>query len=324
MRVVTFTVSIDAEEDQWGPEQGEPTVANISAMPGVHQQLVSRGLRPTYFVTQPVAETERAREAMREVAADGRGELGAHLHPWTTRPLLPACGSMLAAIPAALQRAKLRSLTDSLREAFALESPPFRAGRWAFGPETAAALVAEGYRVDSSVMPGVCWSCQDGGVDYTGAYRHVHRFDPGKVGRPTPHGALIEVPVSVGCNRPVHRLWDSVRAHVPKRRPLQRLSSLLHHANAVRKLQLTPEFGAPKDLAATTRALIADGAQHIHVFWHSQSHSPPAHFAKTAADVELLWRRLDAMLDAAHGAAAVQAATVSEVAVRGAREAQAA
>ncbi len=317
MRVVSFTVSIDAEEDQWGPGGGPPTVAKIGALREAHRQLTARGLRTTCFVTQPVAETPSARDVLRELAVAGNVEIGAHLHPWTTRPLDTPCASMLTAVPPDLQRRKLASLSASLREAFGVDRPPFRAGRWALGPDTAAALAAEGYTVDSSVMPGVRWEGEDGTVDFEHAARRVHRFAPGAIGVPDALGPLIEVPVSVGCTRAGHRLWDAVRPTVRRFAPLRRASALLHRSRLGRHVQLTPEFGEPSDLAATTRALLADGETRLHVFWHSQSHAPPAHFVKTPADVTLFWRRLDAILDAAHAVAGLRMATVGEVAAAG-------
>ncbi len=314
MRVVSLTVSVDTEEDQWGPGQGEPTVENVRALGAAHRQLISRGLRSTWFCTQPVVETPFSLDVLRELRATGHAELGAHLHPWTTRPFHPGCSSMLHALPAALQHAKLASLTESLEVALGVTAPPFRAGRWALGPETAQALLALGYRIDSSVMPGMAWASDDGRVDYLRAARAPHRFEPSGIGTPNARGTLVEIPVSVGCTRPGHALWDTIAPTVRSLAPLRRLSTAIHHTGLLRKVQLTPEIGEPRDLAAATRALIEDGATHLHVFWHSQSHSPPAHFVRTAADVTTFWRRLDAILDAAHAHATIRPATVSEVA----------
>src|SRR5207302_1313460 len=96
----------------------------------------------------------------------------AHLHPWNTPPLdepfVPR-NSMLANLPARLQLAKVERLTDTLRRAFDAAPVSFRAGRYALGPETVAALIRCGYRVDSSVTPYVSWEGFDDGPSFVGA-----------------------------------------------------------------------------------------------------------------------------------------------------------
>jgi xylose isomerase len=79
-------------------------------------------------------------------------------------------------------------------------------------------------------------------------------------------------------------------------------------------VQFSPELVPASDLSAATRALIADGARFIHVYWHSPSHVKGSHFMATDRDVDELWRRLDAILDTAHRHADVRFGTVADVA----------
>src|SRR5438132_7323908 len=150
-RSVLVLFSVDTEEDNWRPSRDGVTVENIRELPRLDALLRGLGVRTTYFTTYQVAIHEWAVAILRELQARG-AEIGAHLHPWNTPPLdepfVPR-NSMLANLPARLQLAKVERLTDTLRRAFDAAPVSFRAGRYALGPETEAALIRCGYRVDS-------------------------------------------------------------------------------------------------------------------------------------------------------------------------------
>src|SRR5438132_1454724 len=132
------------------------TVENVRQLPRLDRLFERLAVRPTYFTTYQVAIQPWAVRILQETQARGTAEIGAHLHPWNTPPFEEAFvprNTMLVNLPARLQAAKLDTLTDTLCAGMGRRPLAFRAGRWAFGPSTAAALLTRGYRVDSSVTP---------------------------------------------------------------------------------------------------------------------------------------------------------------------------
>lgn len=318
MRTVWLTASIDTEEDQWAPAR-RVSLRNIEQLPTVGRALASRGVRATYFSTQCVVEDPRARDLLGGLLSGGGVEIGAHLHPWNTRPFVASdvrpiteAESLVCLLPDALQEAKLASLTESITQAFGTKPTSFRAGRWALGPGTVRALERVGYAVDSSVMPGMSWAAY-GGPSFIGACREVHRLSADAIGKHAT-GSLVEVPVSVGFTRRGLALWDRLQRTSATVRGVRRVSSLLYRSGLLRKVQLSPEPSALADLAAATRALIADGMTHLHVYWHSQSLAAGSPFVQTSSELDAFYRRLDVIIDTAHRAANVRMGTVSEVA----------
>src|SRR5439155_1636180 len=110
------------------------------------------------------------------------------------------------------QLAKIETLTDALEEAFGRRPRAFRAGRYGIGPDTVAALVACGYRVDSSVSPFVNLEEVDDGPTFVGAPFKRYRLAPYRdVREPDPDGPVLEMPLSYGFNRGPFPVWDRVQ-----------------------------------------------------------------------------------------------------------------
>jgi hypothetical protein len=289
-------------------------------LPSVGRKLRERGVRCTWFATQCAIEDAEAGAWLAAEWQSGHAEVGAHLHPWNTRPFDPYSPilpreTMLSNLPESVQREKLASLTGSIVNVTGRRPTTFRAGRWGLGPSTARACHSLGYRVDSSVMPGISWESVDG-PSYIGAHSDVHHFEPDAIGVPVaPSGkTLFEVPVTVGFTRPGASIWRALQRRVVPVPGGPQASGLVHRSGLLRKVQFSPELVPARDLAAATRAHIADGARFIHAYWHSPSHVAQSHFMATDHDVDALWRRLDAILDTAHRHADVRFGTVAEVA----------
>ena len=202
MRETIVIVSIDTEEDNWYRSRSGSTVDNIAELRTLAPFLERLGVRPTYFTSYQVAIQPPAADTLREACAGGRGEIGAHLHPWNTPPLDEAFvprNSMLNNLPAALQRAKLTRLTAALEDAFGLTPRSFRAGRYGFGRETIGALLAGGYHVDSSVSPYMDFGAMDDGPNFIGAPVAPYFLAPDReVTDPAPESTLLEIPLSRG------------------------------------------------------------------------------------------------------------------------------
>jgi hypothetical protein len=317
---VTLLVSIDTEEDNWMPARSGITVENIRELPRLHRMFGSLGVRPTYFATYQVAIQSWAAGILRDVCADGTGEVGAHLHAWNTPPLDEAAvarNTMLLNLPKALQVAKIATLTDALQAATGRRPSSFRAGRWGFGQSTAAALLECGYKVDSSVTPFQSWARYDDGPSHVGApldpYRLNGRGDP-RV--PVSQGPLVEVPVSSGYTRGSARDWSRLHALLDRSDVRRlRLPGMVSKLGLIRHVTLNPEMESLDDMLAVSQRLMDQGVRHLQVTWHSASLCPGmTPFVATRADAERVYETLARYVDRLAGMTSLRFATVGEAA----------
>jgi len=317
--VPRLLVSIDTEEDQWGPGAEEATAENIRALPGLQRLFEELGVRPTYFVSYQVATDPTAASILREIAGEEGVEIGAHLHPWNTPPVreeLTPRNSMMKNLPGPLQEAKLVRLTEALERAFGTRPRSFRAGRLGVGPETIDALVATDYEIDSSVAPFLDWRTLDDGPNFVGAPIAPYRLEGGAdVCSPVPRGRILEVPISAGYTRRPMALWDPIhRALETVSVGGRALSGVLSRTGIVRKVMMSPEIDATPDLLRLCRALIRAGAPHIQLTFHSSTLVPGlSPFTPTAADVESLLEGLRTFVHAVEDMTPISFATVSEL-----------
>jgi hypothetical protein len=318
--VVLVLVSLDTEEDNWHRSRTGVTVSNICQLRRLAVMFERWGVRPTYFTTYQVAMDPVAADVLRDVCDGGRGEIGAHLHPWNTPPLDEAFvprNSMVKNLPRELQAAKIERLTTALEETFGLKPSAFRAGRYGLGPDTVTALVACGYRVDSSVSPFVNLEAVDDGPNFVGAPMVPYRLAPGRdVRQPADDGPLLEIPLSHGFNRAPFSLWGPVRRALepPPCRWLH-LPGLAARAGLVKRLSLSPEYRSVDDMLTLSRRLLEQEVPYLQVSWHTPSLRPGlSPFVATAADVDRLYGRIETYLEGLAKLVSLKFVTVSEAA----------
>jgi hypothetical protein len=148
--------------------------------------------RPVYLVDYAVATQEKAFAVLREIAATGRCEIGAHLHPWITPPFIEKPNEQTSFshnLPGWLQREKLKSLTGAIATAFGIKPISYRAGRYGISDEVAQSLIDLGYQIDMSVQPGIDMR-RIYGPDFRHALEAPYWFGPGST--------LLEIPVTTG------------------------------------------------------------------------------------------------------------------------------
>ena len=319
---VVLLLSVDTEEDNWGRARSGVTVENIRELPDFQARCERLGLRPTYFTTWQVASAPWAAGILRDVAADGLAEVGAHLHPWNTPPVEEAFvprNSMTNNLPPALQCAKLAGLTRAIAEGTGTRPTTFRAGRYGLGRETTQALIEQGYRVDSSVTPWVSWAGMDDGADFVGAPLGVYALD----GTTDPRhavaaGPLIEVPLSCGYTRWPFERWSRVHGALTGTALRRlRLAGIAARAGLLQKVTLSPEISALPDALRLAELLVAHGVPHLHLTLHSPTLRPGlSPFARSRADVERLHDWIARFVDGVARMARVEFATVGEAGPR--------
>src|SRR6267378_1476534 len=315
-------VSIDTEEDNWFRSRNGVAVGNIRQLLQLGGFFDRLGVRPTYLVSYQVAIDPWAAGTLRDLCATGRAEIGAHLHPWNTPPLLESFvprNSMLKNLPADLQLAKLQRLTEAIDRAFDCKPRVFRAGRFGVGRDTVVALLRCGYRVDSSVTPFWNWEACDGGPNFVGAPVGAYRLAPGedvKQRAPNGKGELLEIPPSYGFSRGPFRFWGPAR-RLLEERPFRwlHLAGIAARTGLVNRIVLSPELASAAEMLTLSRRLLEEGVRHLQLYWHSPSLMPGlSPFVATAADVARLYDTVERYLDGLSGMTNVTFATISEAA----------
>ena len=287
-------VVIDTEEEfDWSaPYRRENT--HVTAMRHIDraQVIFDRfGVKPVYVIDYPVASQRDGYMPLREIAHDGRCDIGAHLHPWVNPPYeedLTVPNSFTMNLPVVLQRAKLEQLCGAIDDAFGAPPAVFKAGRYGLGPMTVGILEDLGFMVDASICPRYDFSDQQG-PDF-------NEFDsePFFV-----TSRLLEVPCTVdyvgwaGPLRPIlHRL-----ASQPSFERL-RAVGVLSRTGAANRIMLSPEGNSFSEMRTLTDALYERGCRTFTLSFHSPSMAPGhTPYVRSQADLEEFLATLERYLD---------------------------
>ena len=307
-----LAVVVDTEEEfDWGkPLSRERTgVGHIRSQLRAQNVYARVGLKPLYVVDYPVASQPAGFEPLQEWAQAGTCEIGTHLHPWVSPPFdepVNNRNSYPGNLPASLERAKLKHLTEAIEQRFGRRPTVYRAGRYGYGANTATILAELGYRVDTSVVPRTNFG-PDEGPDFSGC-----GIDPSWIDR---KGGLLEVPLSVG--------WTGLLAAAgPWLQPLcrtqqaqkLRLPGMLARAGLFERIRLTPEGITFDELRRLTLALLARGHRVFNFSYHSPSlepgHTP---YVRSADDLDRFVGTIERYLEFFFGDLGGRATTLEDV-----------
>ena len=172
-----LVVTIDTEVDTSGDWSVSDPVSFSSVLEGVPQLLTPLfdrfGVRPTYLLSPEVIEDYRCIDVLGRLL--DRSELGTHLHADFIEPgrrlhrdnmAGAKAGTVQTSLPRAVEEEKLGNLTDLFRQRFGAVPLSFRCGGYSLSESTLELLAKLGYRVDSSVTPGIRWRSPNGELDY--------------------------------------------------------------------------------------------------------------------------------------------------------------
>lgn len=291
-----LTVIVDTEEEfDWSRPLARENVAvtTIPAQRRAHALFDRYGIVPTYVVDWPVATSPVARDLLGGLQREGRCGIGAHLHPWVNPPheeVVSAAASYAGNLPPALEREKLRRLTEAIAEGFGRAPTVYRAGRYGLGPETPALLLALGYRVDSSVVPWVSFAA-DGGPDFRGYGIDPFWFGPG--------GRLLELPLTAGFTGPLR--GRTAALHTATTSPLGmrlRLPGLLARSGLFDRIRLSPEGLRFEQHRRLVETLLADGRRIFSYTYHSPSLAPGhTPYVRSGADLDRFLTDMERFFD---------------------------
>lgn len=313
---LVFTVDTEPD-DQWAaalPDGSLPpfTFANTRGLGRLKDFFRRYDAPVTWMTSYSIARDPESARVLREAAREG-DEIAGHLHGWETPPFTDfdrVSRPFIAEYAPDLRLAKHRSLLAAHEDAFDARPVSYRAGRWGVDAIERQHIAELGYRIDSSIPPGIDFrdraGLQQPGPDF--------RFDL-KNGGPTPYrvGPLWEVPASIA---PVGLLGGGgtavALARIAGHRGAgARAARALSRALAVSRLQqliwVRPLKHPRPLLAQATHALLRQGVPIINVMFHSsEAFVGTSPLSRRREDVERLYQDLEAILNAAraHGAIA--------------------
>jgi hypothetical protein len=300
-----FIITIDTEGDNLWAGPARITTDNARWLPRFQALSERFGLKPTYLTDFDMARCLVFAEFARHLLRRGAGEIGAHLHPWSTPPIHPltgndyACGPYATEYPPELIREKVAVLTRTLEDRFETKMTSHRAGRWALDASYARSLLDHGYIVDCSVTPGFSWKAipgkpgGDGGPDYSNCPHKPYYIDLDDVRRPG-ESDLLEVPLTILPTSP--RFIDRLRQGLPPRSLPRRLVNRLFPPLA----WLRPNGRNRRSLLRVLRAALSGGAGYAEFMLHSSELMPGGSPAfPDNSSIEKLYDDLEAVFAAA-------------------------
>ncbi len=324
----SLVITVDTEpDDQWAPPVGGrlPPFAfeNTRNLGRLVAHARGLGVPVTWLTSYSVARDPQSAAVLRR-AATGGDEIGGHLHGWETPPLVDidrGARPFIYEYPVATRLDKHESVVAAHEDAFGARPRCYRAGRWAVDGQELEHLAALGYRIDSSVPPGIDFRDRWGLVAPGPDFRNHLAAGPSQ---PYRTGSLWEVPVSI---TPAGLLGTgAIGARVARlsgaRRPADRASRWAYRAldaTGFHRLVWVRPLRHPRPLlVAATRSLLGRGARLLNVMFHSsEAWVGTSPISRTEADVERLLGDLTAIVTAARDAGAVPRTLSGAVAALG-------
>ena len=265
-------VVVDTEEEfDWSrPLSRENTcVASITEQQRAQEIFKKYSVVPTYVIDYPVATNENAVKLLGEILAEGRCEIGAHLHPWVNPPHeepVNPYNSYPGNLQAALERDKLMCLTKAIEQNFGRRPTVYKAGRFGVGPATAGTLEGLGYEVDISVVPYTSFAA-DGGPDF-----RAFGFRPYWFGH---QRRLLEIPLSCGFAGILSNWGPSLFPALAGTPGVKvRAPGIAARLGLLERIRLTPEGIDHAAHRRLTKSLLAQGCRIFTLTYHSPSLKP--------------------------------------------------
>jgi hypothetical protein len=206
----TFCVTIDTEPDcdvQWRRSQPLAFESVTIGIPEILRPMWDKfKVTPVYFVSPEVVESDLCCQALKDEIRCG-AEIGTHLHGEYIEPKRKyqvIAGTTSDEFPCyaydtAVEYEKIKNLTALIEKNLGARPVSYRAARYGADLDTIKALEKLGYRVDSSVTPGISWRNQ-GGPDHRQAPKQPYFISPQDFYSP---GAsdILEVPITISGKR---------------------------------------------------------------------------------------------------------------------------
>lgn len=210
-----FIITIDTEPDnQWTNISYDKT-ENAQFIPRFQNLCEKYGFKPVYLTEYNMATDPFFIEYMNTKIREGNCEVGAHLHAWSTPPLISLTDDdcrnkpFLIDFSEETMKRKLSTLLERLHANFPGEIISHRAGRWAFNTMYLRLLKQNGIKIDCSVLPGqsIAGSSEilpESGASFIGCPRGLYEMDENDF-RKIGHSGVFQVPMTVYDKHPLLR-----------------------------------------------------------------------------------------------------------------------
>lgn len=264
---VRFLVTVDTEEEfDWAAPftRDQHGTTHISGIPRFQELCNEYEVNPCYFVDYPITQDSKAVELFAGYAASGKAEIGAHLHPWVSPPLVEdvsAHNSFGCNLPPELEREKLNNLYAAIVSNIGIRPGAFRAGRYGAGPATPSILADLGIAIDSSARARFDYSAQ-GGPDYTDYQVQPYWLIENQ---------LLELPLTTVFSGALRSAGDMVfgRWFVSNT-----ARAVLARSKMIERLPITPEGIALADALRAIDLALEDNIPILTLSFHSPSLAP--------------------------------------------------
>lgn len=312
---IYFLITIDTEEDNaWGagfPRADKCTVANIEHLRDFNAFCANFGLRPTYLIDYPVASTATSVAILRDLQKTGICEIGTHLHPWCNPPYEEENNlknSYTHNLSPGLQLKKLKLLTDTIKENFAIKPISYRAGRYGFNESTVPVLEELGYEVDSSIVPYRRHKDQ-----FDAEFGHVmlnpYQLDAQNILLPG-SSSILEVPVTTGYTRNIPVYFKQKYPYLPDI-GIRRVLRLLFNLDLV---WLRPSYSSLPEMIRLSETIISSGTRLLNMMFHSTELMPGGSpYNKTTTNVSNFLNKISGLFEFLSKKYDLKPATLSEL-----------
>lgn len=208
-----FLISIDTEGDNlWEWDGATPISTQNAIFLERFQKLCDvYGFKPTYLSNYEMIKDDCFINFAKNALSYGGCEIGMHLHAWNSPPFVKLerrDDGVKSGHPYIVEYceedidAKVKKLTDLIKEAFGITPITHRGGRWSSNDVYAKALEKNGYKYDCTFTPYKDWSDNPGytngskGNDYSIYDNNVRNFYD---------TSIIEIPFGAYKNKRLKR-----------------------------------------------------------------------------------------------------------------------
>lgn len=285
-----FVITIDTEGDNlWEWRQGDRvTTENVKYLSRFQSLCDRYGFKPVWLTNYEMISDPLYVDFISKVEDTGTGELGMHLHAWSTPPEYELCvkktgAPYLIEYPIDIMEQKIATMTEILRDRTGIIPVTHRAGRWAMNAAYFELLKKYGYHIDCSVTPHENWTEHIGstegsaGSNYTDSPEEAYWIDSEKT--------VLEVPLTV---RRTHRFFG------PEKLTLRRLAGSVKRSVNGENIWLRPGHSGEKQMHFLIDQIVESKSDYLMFMLHSSEFMPGGSPKfKTAESVEGLYGTIE-------------------------------
>lgn len=208
MNKPAFIITIDTEGDNLWSRPNEITTYNSKYLFRFQKLCESFFFKTTYLCNYEMACCKDFISLAKNIISTKSGELGMHLHAWSTPPFYGKIDTKknslpyLTEYPESCMHEKISFLTKTIEDTFQIRPVSHRAGRWAFNGTYARMLSSHEYKTDCSVTPKMSWvsikGYKTGGTDYS-KFPNISYFISSEDIAQKGNSSLLEVPMTIFC-----------------------------------------------------------------------------------------------------------------------------